>query len=60
MSHLDDVNMSYFEHLIGAFNYSFISCKASMIFFIHGIFPDCFVVTGSTMIKQLNDHLQKI
>jgi hypothetical protein len=57
MSHLEDIQLSYLQHLQYALGYSFISFKASLIFMFHGLFPDCCIYTGSTMIKQLNERL---
>ena len=58
MSHLDDIQMTYFQHLQYALGYSYISFKASVIFLFHGLFPDYCIYTGSTMIKQLNERLK--
>lgn len=60
MSHLDDINMNYCEHLFGALEYSYMTFKCSVIFLCHGIFPDCCVYTGSDIIKNLNNKLQKV
>lgn len=60
MSHLDDINMTYFQHLFGALEYSYMAFTSSIIFLFHGIFPDCCVHTGSDIIKNLNNKLQKI
>ena len=54
MGHLDDIKESYVEHLIDTLKYSFMSFSASVIFLIHGIFPDYLVSNGSNMINNLN------
>lgn len=59
MSHLIDVKMTYFEHMLGSFGYAAESLLASAIFVFHGIFPNCCVYTGSTLIRNLNDKLSK-
>jgi hypothetical protein len=55
--HLKYVKQGYFKHLFDAFGYSFISLKASIYFFIHGIFPDLFEFNGSNEIQNLNTVL---
>ena len=59
MSHLNDIKMTYFEHLFVALGYSFESFKASSIFIFHGFFPDYCIHTGSTIIHELNDDIKK-
>lgn len=58
MGHLDDIQMDYFTHLKHSFTYSLGSCCAGIIFFIHGIFPNILVSTGSTKIRILNKQLE--
>jgi hypothetical protein len=53
MGHLENINMSYFEHMIQAFSYSIEAFKASIILFIHGLFPDIYVYEGSKTIHNL-------
>jgi len=57
MGHLDDIKETYVEHLIDTLKYSFMSFSASVIFFIHGVFPDYLVSNGSNMINNLNTIL---
>jgi hypothetical protein len=54
MGHLDNTKETYVEHLIDTLKFSFMSFSASVIFFIHGIFPDYLVSNGSNMINNLN------
>ena len=54
--HLQEKNMTYFEHMIGAFYFSLLSLHASVVFFIHGLMPDIFTETGSSIIKNLNTY----
>jgi hypothetical protein len=54
--HLDDVNQTYFGHFGHAMMYSYKSLKCSFYFFIHAIWPDCFVHHGSESIKELHEH----
>ena len=58
MNHLEEVNMTYFNHLQHAISYSFISFYAGFIFIIHGFFPNILVHNGSTIINRLNILLQ--
>lgn len=60
MSHLKTVNLTYFQHLRGALYFSFQSFKASVVFFIHGFFPDYLIYTGSNIIESLNNNLQEL
>jgi len=58
MTHLQSINLPYFSHLKIAFHYSFTSVKAALVFFIHGIFPDCFETTGSNIITSLYQDIR--
>jgi hypothetical protein len=51
--HLLDYHQTYFSHLQDAWSFSARSLKASIAFFIHGLYPDIFVSTGSNEIKDL-------
>ena len=55
--HLEERNMTYFEHLKHAFSCGIDSLCCSLIFVVHGFIPFLFEKTGSTMIKDLNDRL---
>jgi hypothetical protein len=57
--HLDDIDQTYSRHFRQAMMYSFKSLKNSFYFFIHGIWPDCFVYDGSESIKELHEHFQQ-
>jgi hypothetical protein len=58
MTHLSDVKMTYFEHLCGSLGYSVQAFSAGFVFIFHGIFPECCVYTGSTIIGHLNNKVQ--
>lgn len=58
--HLQDVNMSYFQHMGYALSYSFVSFSASIIFIIHALIPDLFTSTGSSCIEMLHEHFQEL
>ena len=58
--HLQDVNMTYFQHMGYALSYSFISFAISIIFIIHALIPDLFISTGSDGIEILHDHFQEM
>jgi hypothetical protein len=67
MNHLEEVKMGYFTHMYHAFTYSFKSACASIIFLIHGIYPDTFTQMGYvltkeivTMIEDLKEKSKKI
>jgi len=58
MGHLEDVKMTYTQHLANALWYSFYSFSAGIIFFVHGLCPNYFITMGSTVIENLNVKLQ--
>lgn len=58
MSHLNDIKMTYFQHLFYALGYSLKSFTATIIFIFHGIFPDYCIYTGSTIIQNLHNDLK--
>lgn len=60
MCHLKTVNLTYYQHLRGAIRFSVYSFIASIIFIIHGLFPNYFIHTGSDIILLLNNDLQNL
>lgn len=52
-THLTIAKQTYFDHLQDALYYSFLSLKASCLFFIHGLFPDIFETAGSDQIQNI-------
>lgn len=57
MSHLDDVNLSYLQHLKRAWGFSSRALRAATILFIHGLVPDWFEHTGSQIISKLDKDM---
>ena len=57
MSHLNQVNMTYSSHLFRATHFGLLSIVAGLVFIFHGIFPDCCIHTGSSIIHNLCDEL---
>ena len=57
MSHLEDNNQTYFEHLKNSLSYSWKSTKASFYFFIHAFIPCIFTSSGSTIIKEVHERV---
>ena len=57
MNHLESVKMGYFSHMYHAFKYSLKSACASIIFVIHGIYPDVFTHMGYVLVKQVVDEI---
>lgn len=55
--HLKEENITYILHFKRAISMSYKSLKASVCFFIHGIYPDIFSYTGSFIIKDLYSEL---
>ena len=58
MTHLNDVKMTYCEHLFGALGYSVQAFSAGFVFIFHGIFPEYCVHTGSNIINTLHSEVQ--
>ncbi len=59
LKHPEEKNMTYLEHLKHALVLGVQTLGCSIVFIIHGIFPVLFESTGSTMIKNLNEKLNK-
>ena len=57
--HLAFVNQTYFEHFKDAIKYSFISLKASFLFFCHAFWPDIFIKTGSDTVHELSKNISE-
>lgn len=53
MQHLRVVKMSYFAHLARAWKLGLTSAWASVVFFVHGIYPDVLENTGSTLVANM-------
>lgn len=51
--HLEEKNLSYFSHLIQAWNISWKLFKASIGCFIHGIYPDVFTKIASDTATEI-------
>jgi hypothetical protein len=52
-NHLSNNNVSYFQHLKRSLRYSRITLCVSLIFVIHGFFPNTFEYTGTKKIFEL-------
>jgi hypothetical protein len=59
MNHLQQLNITFGEHFLQATKYSFISFHAGFIFLIHAFFPNLFITTGSTIIRNLHKVFQQ-
>ena len=59
VKHLNDINETYIQHLIFASKISYKLLCASIILFIHAIFPFIFVKTASCMIKEINKIIKE-
>jgi hypothetical protein len=55
----EEQKMSYLEHLKHALALGLETLGCSIIFIVHGIVPALFQNTGSNMIKNLNQKLNK-
>ena len=59
LNHPEEKRMTYLEHLKHALALGLETLTCSIIFIVHGIIPALFETTGSTMIKNLNEKLNK-
>ena len=57
--HPQAVGQTYGEHFYNAFSYGTNSCLSGVVFMVHSIFPFIFEDTGSNMIHELNEKLEK-
>lgn len=53
--HLNHLNVSYTKHFKHSICYSLMSLKCSYYFFIHALYPDVYVTSGSDTIKKLHN-----
>jgi hypothetical protein len=59
LKHPEEKGMRYVEHLKHSLSLGLEALCCSIVFIIHGIVPALFETTGSTMIKNLNEKLNK-
>ena len=59
LKHPEEQKMTYLEHLKHALSLGIQTLGCSIVFIVHGIVPALFETTGSTMIKKLNEKLNK-
>ena len=59
LKHIEEQKMTYLEHLKHALALGLETLTCSIVFIVHGIVPALFETTGSTMIKNLNEKLNK-
>lgn len=59
MSHLNEINESYFEHMCTALKYGFKLIFAGLACIIHALIPDAFVTTGSETIKNILEEIHQ-
>jgi hypothetical protein len=57
--HLNEQNLTYSEHFIRAFKLSLRSGLASLVFFIHALFPFIFEIYGSVTISSIHNDINK-
>ena len=56
--HLQDVNMSYTEHMMFSLSLSKIFLSAGIKAIIHAFFPDVLITSSTDSIKLLNDKMK--
>jgi len=59
LKHPEENKMTYVEHLKHALILGLETLGCSIVFIVHGIIPALFETTGSNMIKNLNEKLNK-
>lgn len=57
--HLSFANQSYFQHFCDAIKYSSMSFKASFCFFVHSIWPDIYIKSGSEIVHELSGIIKE-
>ena len=57
LSHLEEVNESYFFHLLQAMQFSLVFLLLSIVAFIHALFPFWFVSTASQWVNRLQSKM---
>lgn len=57
--HLKEVDNGYFEHMYRAMHFSMLAARAAFYFFVHGLYPDVFVSSGSEQIAELEKRLEQ-
>lgn len=55
--HLNDVDESYFEHLLHASSFGVSMITGGIACLLHAIFPFAFITTGSEAITKLHDRM---
>ena len=58
--HLDDVCMTYLQHMIFSLYLSYRFIVASFAAVIHAILPCCFVTHSSSMIESIQKEMKQI
>ena len=58
--HPNSANLTYFGHMKVAFRHSFDSLIASVVFFIHGVFPFTFENTGGNIINHMSMAIHNV
>ena len=58
-SHLEEMNMNYFEHMYISLYYSFILFLSCIKALIHAFIPDVYVTSTSECIVEINNELTK-
>ena len=59
LKHPREKNMTYLEHFTHAIKYSGKLLYGSAVLFVHAIIPYYFEKTGSTIIREINEELNK-
>lgn len=57
--HLKEKNMTYFAHLKQAWTVSIKMAVGSIVCFIHGLYPDLFQTTGTSIAKDIASYSKK-
>ena len=58
MTHLQDVNMTYFEHMKFSASLSTLFAEGAIKALIHAFLPETFITSSTDISKQLREKLQ--
>lgn len=59
MKHLDEVNVTYWQHLRFAFRIGFVMILAGILTMIHAVFPNFMPTVATDFARHLNEILNE-
>ena len=58
-NHLNDIGMTYFEHMCFSLSLAKKFAKASLLAFIHSFYPDIFVTSSSDALDAITKQIKE-